>query len=260
MKTMKTMKTIKIKKLLLPLVFLFSLSSFSQTFVEALEMSGGMPPAENLNGTNSYGDGLGNSGEWSKMMGMLAQFDDIDLEKRNIKGSIYLFDTWENNGEVILGKKKYLFNNINYHIEKDAFMTKIDKDSTFILNKNSFTKVLINGRSFKYFEEPNNYSTKLHEMVYDGKNISLLKAYSISFIERSKNPMVNRPDSEIKQKSNYYLLKKNKLIPFKLKKSNIKYLVEKNKIADLKLYIKNYRLSFKSIEDLKVILKYCDNL
>ena len=96
---MKTMKTIKIKKLLLPLVFLFSLSSFSQTFVEALEMSGGMPPAENLNGTNSYGDGLGNSGEWSKMMGMLAQFDDIDLEKRNIKGSIYLFDTWENNGQ-----------------------------------------------------------------------------------------------------------------------------------------------------------------
>jgi hypothetical protein len=107
---------------------------------------------------------------------------------------------------------------------------------------------------------PDKVSTKLHEIMYEGKSISLLKDFSISLIERSKNPMVNRPQSELKQKSNYYALKKGKLIPFKIKKSSIKYLVEKNKIDDFKLFIKKHNLRFNKEEDLKVIFKYCDNL
>lgn len=254
------MKTKIMKNLCNLFALLFIMNGFSQGFVEALGMSGGNAPFKNVNGTNSYKSYVGNSGEWSKVMGVLAQFDDIDLEKRNIKGSVYLFEKWENKGEIIVGKKKYVVNNINYHVEKEAFMSKIEKDSTFILDKNMFNKIFINGRLFKYIEMPDKVSTKLHEIMYEGKSISLLKAFSISLIERSKNPMVNRPQSELKQKSNYYLLKKGELIPFKLKKSNIKYLVEKNRIDDLKSYIKEHKLRFNKEEDLKVILKYCDNL
>ena len=238
---------------------LFVMNGFSQTFDESASMSS-KPPFKNVNGTDSYKNYVGNSGEWSKVMGVLAQFDDIDLEKRNIKGSVYLFKKWENKGEIIVGKKIYVVNNINYHIEKEAFMSKIDKDSTFILHKNMFNKILVNGRLFKYLEMPGKVSTKLYEVMYEGESISLLKDFSISFIERSKNPMVNRPQSELKQKSNYSALKKGKLIPFKLKKSNIKYLVEKNKIDDLKVFIKKHNLRFNKEADLKVIFKYCDNL
>ena len=69
---------------------LFVMNGFSQTFDESASMFN-KPPFKNVNGTNSYKNYVGNSGEWSKVMGVLAQFDDIDLEKRNIKGSAYLF-------------------------------------------------------------------------------------------------------------------------------------------------------------------------
>ena len=102
------MKTKIMKNLCNLFALLFIMNGFSQGFVEALGMSGGNAPFKNVNGTNSYKSYVGNSGEWSKVMGVLAQFDDIDLEKRNIKGSVYLFEKWENKGEIIVGKKKYV--------------------------------------------------------------------------------------------------------------------------------------------------------
>ena len=75
------------------LVFFFTIGLFSQTWTEAIAMSGGNAPLKNLNGTNNSIGFVGNEFEWSKISGMLAQFDDVDLEKRDIKGSIYLFET-----------------------------------------------------------------------------------------------------------------------------------------------------------------------
>jgi hypothetical protein len=233
---------------------------FSQSWTESIAMSGGIPPAKNINGTDSYQGLVGNELEWSKISGMLAQFDDVDLEKRNIKGSIYLFETWDNKGEIFVGQKKYVINNINFHLEKEVFMSQLGKDSTLIYEKNKFNKVLVNGRIFKYLDVPNDNITKAHEIIYEGKNLSLFKSFSATFIERSKNPMVNRPESVIKHKSKYYILKNKQLVFFKPNKRNMKDLLDKDKFKDLKLYLKQYNLSFRKDEDLKIIFKYCDNL
>jgi hypothetical protein len=238
----------------------FTIALFSQSWTESIAISGGIPPVNNLNGTNSLQGLVGNEYEWSKISGMLAQFDDIDLEKRNIKGSIYLFETWDNKGEIFVGQKKYVINNINFHLEKEAFMSQIGKDSTLIYEKNKFNKVLVNGRIFKYLDVPNDNITKAHEIIYEGKNLSLFKSFSATFIERSKNPMVNRPETVIKQKSKYYIIKNKQLVRFKPKKRNMKDLLDKDKFKDLKLYLKQYNLSFRKDEDLKIIFKYCDNL
>ena len=137
------------------IALLFFNTVFTQTFREALNMSGGLPPSSNMNGTNSYQNGIGNSAEWSKMIGMIAQFDDIDLEKRSIDGSVYLLDDWKNNAVVYVGNKKYLFNNMNFHIEKEVFMSKIEKDSTLIFDMNRLDRIEINNRQFKSIYTPN---------------------------------------------------------------------------------------------------------
>lgn len=242
------------------LVLFFTISLSSQTWTEAIAMSGGNAPLKNLNGTNNSIGLVGNEFEWSKISGMLAQFDDVDLEKRNIKGSIYLFETWDNKGEIFVGQKKYVIDNINFHLEKEAFMSQLGKDSTLIYEKNKFRKVHVNGRVFKYFDVPNENKSKVHEIIYEGKNLSLYKSFSASFIERSKNPMVNRPESVIKHKSKYYTLKNKQLVFFKAKKRKMKALLSRDEFKDLKLYLKQYNLSFRNDADLKTIFKYCDNL
>jgi|TARA_B110000116_G_scaffold269001_1_gene284111 hypothetical protein len=105
----------------------------------------------------------------------------------------------------------------------------MEKYFTFILDKNMFNKVFVAGRLFKCLELPDKASTKFHLIMYEGKSILLLKDFSISLIERSKNHLVNRLQSELKQKSKYYAFKQGEIIPFKFKKSNLKYLVEKKK-------------------------------
>lgn len=238
----------------------FTVSFFSQTWTETIDITGGMPPIKNINGTNSNLGLVGNEFEWSKISGMLAQFDDIDLVKRNIKGSVYLFDTWDNEGEIFVGKNKYVVNNINFHLEKKALMSQLGKDSTYVYEKNTISKVLVNGRLFKYVVTSNDDIGKFHEIIYEGKNISLLKSFSVSFMERSKNPMVNRPESELKQKSKYYVLKNNELSSFKPKKSSMKPLLEKTNYQNLKLYLDKYNLSFKKEANLTTIFKFCDKL
>jgi len=240
--------------------FLITISVFSQTWQEAIDMSGGMPTAKNINGSDSYEFGVGNQYEWSKISGMLAQFDDIDLVKRNIVGSVFLYEDWSNNGAVFVGDRKFSFKSMNYHIEKGKFMTKIDNDSTFVIDNNQIDKVIINNKHFKNIYSPLKGEYNYFEVVFDGDKISLLKSYAISFKERSPNPMVNRPLSEIKKKRTYYTLKDNNLELFKLKKSSLYSLVKKDQQSPLKKEIKKYNLSYKKDADLKLIFKYLNLL
>jgi hypothetical protein len=238
--------------------FLITISIFSQTWQESIKTSGGNTPFNNINGTNSNENLVGNQNEWSKISGMLAQFDDIDLVKRSIVGSVYLYNDWSNDGAVYVGDRKFSFKNMNYHIEKGKFMTRIgvDKDSTFVIDNNQIKKVIINNKHFKNIYSPSKGEYNYFEVVFDGDKISLLKSYAISFKERSPNPMVNRPLSEIKKKRSYYILKDNNLELFKLKKRSLFSLVKKNKQTRLKKEIKKYNLNYKKELDLKLIFKY----
>ncbi len=86
------------KKFILSLSFLFIMSTtFSQGWVESLQE---FQPEfiQNLNGSlvSEQNTMVGNPNEWSKIMGVFYQFDDIRFDSRGLDGSVFLFDNSRN--------------------------------------------------------------------------------------------------------------------------------------------------------------------
>ncbi|MBL4568551.1 MAG: hypothetical protein JKY69_02450, partial [Flavobacteriaceae bacterium] len=171
------------KLLFLPLFFML-ISTQAQSWVETIETVtiGGLPATNGELDQWSKDYLVGNRLEWSKIRGILYQFDDIVLRKNKIEGSAFLFDNWKNKGIFIVNQKKYNFSNINYHIERESFMSKMEGDSTFVFNMNNVNRVTINGRHFKINYDVNESKNKVYEVVYESENISLLKGYSLKYI------------------------------------------------------------------------------
>ena len=248
------------KKLLIIPVLLLLINSNAQSFIEAYEATRSREPFTNLNGTYSYDSYLGNPNEWSKIMGVLYQFDDIRFGKMGFDGSVYLFDEWENKGIIVVGNKRYVISNINFHISQDAIMSKIEEDSTFVFNFQGIDKILINNRVFKSFYNSSKVKNKVYEVIYENQEIALLKGYTVSLIEASPNPMVNRYINKIKRTSNYYIYKNGAIQSFKLKKSNIQNLVSKEKTQKLEQYVKDNNLSYKKENNVIKMLNYISKL
>ena len=72
-----------------------------------------------------------------------------------VLGSAYLFDEWNNNGEIqTLTGERFLVRNINLNISRNAFEAKInDNDSIFSFNFNNIDQIIINEK--KYFNSSN---------------------------------------------------------------------------------------------------------
>ncbi|TVZ56975.1 hypothetical protein OD91_2279 [Lutibacter sp. Hel_I_33_5] len=247
------------KKIIFLASLFFTMNCFSQSFLEAYENTRHFEPFDHANGLydGEFETLTGNPEEWSKVMGILHQFDDIQLAKRGFDGSVFLFDEWENRSVVYANNTKFVFPNLNYNIEKDEFMFRLN-DSTYVFDMNKVQGIKIKNKSFKSVNVEgvkNNF-----EIVHKTKKISLLKKYSISLSKASPNPMVNRKRSKIKRKSKYYLERANNLTPFSLRKSAIVKLVSIDKIKDLKWFVKSKKLSYKKEEDVKIILNYISNL
>ncbi len=240
------------KKLVISTICAFLLmSAGAQSFLEAYENTRHFEPFANANGTQSYDNLTGNPGEWSKVMGVFYQFDDILLGKRGVDGSAYLYDNWNNKGAVYLGKKVFKLNNINYHIQESMFITKLEKDSLFVFDFDLVDKIVINNRAFKRMYNAKEGKHIIYEIVHQTKDFSLLKLHSLSVVQSSPNPMLNRPKPKIRRNANYYIAKGGVIQDFKLKKSTVLGLVDKQKVSDLKAYMDRYNLSYKNDSDLQ---------
>lgn len=235
------------------LLFFVCININSQSFLGAYEATREREPFANLNGTDIR-TGVGNSQEWSKIVSAIGEFDNIDFGEFHVEGSIYLFDEWENKGEIYLGNKKYVTSNINLNINKDIFMSKIEGDSTFVYDILSLDKIVVNNRQFRSFYNPSENKNRIFEILFEEDNILLLRGYYITFIKSSPNPMVNRPDNKIKQRSNYFIYKNKSLQPFKLNKKKYLNLVSDEQKKELAKYVKNYKLSFTKEKDISMIL------
>jgi hypothetical protein len=173
---------------------------------------------------------------------------------REIKGSIYLFDTWDNHAVIYLDdKQRLILNNININIERNSFDSRISQDSIFTFNTNNIVKFIINNKTYKnlYSEE----GKRIYEIVYESKdNFLILKGFSIKLIQGSSNPMVNRKDDKYSRGENYFLKQgMNTIKPFKLNKKKILSLIseDKDRIAKLVLYMEDNDLSYKKSNDIK---------
>ena len=250
------------KKFILSLSFLFIISTtFSQGWVESLQLFQ-KDFIENLNGSlvSEQNTMIGNPNEWSKIMGVFYQFDDIRFDDRHLEGSIFLFDNEDHPGRVYIDNKVYKMENINYNIENDQFFTKIENDSVFIYTFETIDKISIKNREFKEIYDPYLNKESVFEIIYEGDNISLFKKHTVRFIAGSDNPMVNRSSSEFKQKQRYYIEQGKNISKLNLKKSSILNLFDTKSRIKVKDYIRDNKLSLKKEYDLRKLIYFCNTI
>ena len=177
-----------------------------------------------------------------------------------ILGSTYLFDEWNNDGEIqTVTGERFLVRNINLNLSRNAFEAKVnDNDSIFSFNFNNIKQIVINGKSYKnyYFNEEN----RVYELIYSNEKFSILKGFSVKLVTGSGNPMVNRSNDKYVKKESYFIrdVKDKSIQKFKLNKRSFSKLFS-NKNLDLKRierFSSSKRISFKDEVDIIELLKF----
>ena len=177
-----------------------------------------------------------------------------------ILGSAYLFDEWNNDGEIqTLTGERFLVRNINLNISRNAFEAKInDNDSIFSFNFNNIKQIIINGKYYKnYF---NNEDNRVQEVVYSGKTFSILKGITVKLVTGSGNPMVNRSNDKYVKKESYFIRSTDKktIESFKMNKRSLNKLFENNlnDVSRIQAFIDSGNLSYKDEKDVIRMLEF----
>ena len=178
-----------------------------------------------------------------------------------IEGSIYLYDKWTNYAIVeTKDRKRFSINNVNLNLRRNRIISKIGQDSLFIFNMEKVNKIIIDGKSFKRIDSE--VGGRIFELVYESKDVSILKFHSVKLVESSANPMVNRKTDKFVKKENFFAYRDGKVFDFKYRKKDILKLLASNEREENKLidYYNKNKLSYKSIKDLSQVLSTIDNI
>ena len=177
-----------------------------------------------------------------------------------ILGSAYLFDEWNNDGEIqTLTGERFLVRNINLNISRNAFEAKVnDNDSIFSFNFNNIKQIIINGKYYKnYFYNEDN---RVYELVYSGKTCSILKGFTVKLVTGSGNPMVNRSNDKYVKKESYFIRSTDKktIESFKMNKRSLNKLFENNlkDVSRILAFIGSGNLSYKDEKDVIRMLEF----
>ena len=177
-----------------------------------------------------------------------------------ILGSAYLFDDWNNDGEIqTLTGERFLVRNINLNISRNAFEAKInDNDSIFSFTFNNIKQIIINGKSYKnyFFNEDN----RVYELIYSGSDFTILKGFSVKLVTGSGNPMVNRSNDKYVKKESYFIRsgENNMIESFKLSKRSLNKLFENSSmdVNRILTFIDSSNLSYKDENDVIKMLEF----
>jgi len=177
-----------------------------------------------------------------------------------ILGSAYLFDEWNNDGEIqTLTGERFLVRNINLNISRNAFEAKVnDNDSIFSFNFNNIKQIIINDKYYKnYFYNEDN---RVYELVYTGNTFSILKGFAVKLVTGSGNPMLNRSNDKYVKKESYFIRSTDKktIESFKMNKRSLNKLFE-NSFKDVNrilAFIDSANLSYKDEKDVIRMLEY----
>ena len=177
-----------------------------------------------------------------------------------IIGSAYLFEEWNNDAEIqTLTGERFLVKNINLNISRNAFEAKInDNDSIFSFTFNNIKQIIINGKSYKnyYYNEDN----RVYELIYSGRNFTLLKGFDVKLVTGSGNPMVNRSNDKYVKKESYYIRSKSEktIENFKMNKRSLNRLFEKSAVDLNRIlgFIDSGNLSYKDEKDVIRMLEF----
>jgi len=183
---------------------------------------------------------------------------------KKIKGSPYLFDSWDSNEAIIyMHDKAYKLKSLNYNVRLERFESKFAEDSVFAFNPKNINKIVIEGRTFKRYLDPEFQRNSFFEELVRTKSTSILRKYEIEIIEANFNPMTQQKvsdDQMVKKEKYFYTEDGETLKEIKLKKSHILKTLDANKRDSVKQYAKDNNLSFKDVIELKNILQYYNTL
>jgi hypothetical protein len=176
---------------------------------------------------------------------------------RQVDGSEYLFDDWNNYAIIHTeDNQHFALKNINLNIKQNSFVSKVEGDSLFTFNFNNIDRVEIEGKDYKnyYWNDDN----RVYEIIYEGKDWSIIKGFSIVEVTGSANPMLARTRDRLVRKSFYYIKDDKGIHHFRLTKNKILKALkvsdaEKSKIVD---YAKRNNYSFKREDELRKILEF----
>ena len=177
-----------------------------------------------------------------------------------IIGSAYLFEEWNNDAEIqTLTGERFLVKNINLNISRNAFEAKInDNDSIFSFTFNNIKQIIINGKSYKnyYYNEDN----RVYELIYSGRNFTLLKGFDVKLVTGSGNPMVNRSNDKYVKKESYFIRSNSEktIENFKMNKRSLNRLFEKSAMDLNRIlgFIDSGNLSYKDEKDVISMLEF----
>lgn len=175
---------------------------------------------------------------------------------KEIKGSPFLFDNWNNLSIITLtNDKDYRLSNINFDIKRKKFVSKISDKKLFIFE--NIKEATIKGR--EYIKINDNFYQKI---FYKEQGLSLLKKNKLKEIK----PVINKMTYQVikkgkyKKTEEYFVIRGNELKEVKLKKSYILKEFSKDSKVKVEKFSKQESLSFKDEGDLFKIFKYYNSL
>lgn len=178
---------------------------------------------------------------------------------KEIKGTVYLFDTWENSAVLVsMQNKRYLVKNVNINIQENTLQSKFSMDSLYTFNFSNIQSFVINNKIYKNIYDEN--GSKIYEIIYESDKFDILKGFHVKVIASSPNPMINRSNEKFSRKKGYYLRTGTTIKPFKLSKKRIlKLLVnDKERIMRIEQYVESNKLSYKNEEQIREALEYSE--
>ena len=177
---------------------------------------------------------------------------------RPIDGTVYLFDSWDNNTFIVTNAQEKPFSlasNINFNAKRNAFESKLDSETIFTFDFTNIEKIVINNRTFKNIYSPVDGGYRVFEVIAESKDFEIYKDYTIDIREGNPNPLLARANDKYIMRDSYYVKKGKSFKKLKLKKSEI-LKAAGSKSSVVEQYAKDNNLNFKNERDLQKIVSY----
>lgn len=241
-------------KVILLLLAAFSINCLSQIkYGRSSNLGSGSNGLGNSN--NFLSLRAGNSGKWVKT-----------AKKNDIKGSVYLFDNWDNKGEIYSNEGEgYRIKNLNFNIELNRIEAKLEdkgEQLVYAFDLGSIKTAYINGKQIEKKDLKEKKGEVFLEKIKLKGDLDLYKLYTLTIKEATFNPMTQSKmgkDEYIKEETYFLQEKDGELEKIKIKKSSIlKRFTDKKK--KLKLFIKKHNINIKDEEDLIRLLNHYNSL
>jgi hypothetical protein len=211
---------------------------------------------EGVNPNNNVLIGLTNLGGNRAAFGSPSM---VKNPKKPVDGTVYIYKEWSNAGTVSSEETKVRLNNLNFNAQRNAFQSKIGKDSLFTFNFRNLKDVVIKGKTFKSVFSPIHQKNRVFEVMEENNTFSIYKDYRIEIKDGNPNPQVGSPNDKFLLRYDYYVKQGENFNKFQLKKSKL-LKVMGDKASKVEAYIKSNKLKVKKSEDFSKIMTYYSSL